>query len=53
MITYYIAFFKYDDSTIWQRTSLFKERKLLEEYVTSITYLNPTTVNIFPIELPN
>jgi hypothetical protein len=48
-----MAFFKYDDSTTWQRTSLFLDRKALEEYIKIVTYVDQSTVNIKEIELPS
>jgi hypothetical protein len=53
MTTYFMAFFKYDDSTTWQRTSLFLEKKTLEEYIKTVTYVDQSTVNIKEIELPS
>lgn len=52
-MTYYIGFFKYDDSEIWQKTSLELEKDKLKEKMENTTYVDKTTINIKEIELPN
>lgn len=51
--TYYIGFFKYDDSKIWQKTSLNLDQKQLEEYLNGLQYVDKTTINIREIQLPD
>jgi hypothetical protein len=42
---YYMGFFKYDDSAIWQKTNLNKEREELEKYLNNLQYVNKPTIN--------
>jgi hypothetical protein len=51
--TYYIGFFKYDDSTIWQKTGMQKDKKILEEYMKTIPYCDQSTIKIKDFQLPN
>ena len=50
--TYYIAFYKYEDSEIWQKTGLNTDKEKLEEYIKNVTYVNLKSINIKSIELP-
>lgn len=50
---YYIGFFKYQDSTIWQKTNLHLSRKELEDLLQGVLYIQKDTINIKEIELPN
>lgn len=50
---YYIGFFKYDDSTFWQKTGLYKDKATLEEYIKTIPYCNSLSVKIKEFELPD
>lgn len=50
---YYIGFFKYDDSELWQKTSLRLDKNELQEYLNNMAYINKNTVIIKEIELPN
>lgn len=50
---YYIGFFKYDDSSIWQKTSLNVDKKHLEEYLNGLQYVDKKTINIREIQLPD
>jgi len=50
--TYYIGFFKYEDSTIWQKTNLNPDKKDLEVYLNNLQYIDKTSINIKDIQLP-
>jgi hypothetical protein len=51
--TYYIGFFKYDDSKIWQKTSLHLDQKQLSEHLNNLQYVDKNTINIREIQLPD
>lgn len=49
---YYIGFYRYDDSRIWQKTNLNDDEKSLREYLENLNYLDKTSINIRKIQLP-
>lgn len=53
-LTYYIGFFKFEDTTVWQKTNLYKEKDLkkLEEYLNNLQYCSKNTIRIKAIQLP-
>lgn len=51
--TYYIGFFKYQDTTIWSKTNLYVEKKNLETYLETFQYIDKSTIIIKEITLPN
>ena len=51
--TFYMGFFKYEDSTIWQKTNLHHKKSELEQYLNNIQYINKATIVIKDIVLPN
>lgn len=54
-VTYYIGFFKYDDTTIWQKTNLYKEAdyEKLKEHLNNLLYCDKKTITIQKIQLPD
>jgi len=50
---YYIGFFKFDDTQIWQKTNLYIDEKELTDYMNNIPYIDKTTIHIKLINLPN
>ena len=52
METFYIGFFKYIDSNLWQKTNLYKNEKELKDYMEGIPYIDSSTIKIKIIELP-
>ncbi len=53
-VLWWMGCFRYDDSKIWQRTSLYPEesKKKLEDHLGAMTYVDKTTITIVPITLP-
>lgn len=51
---FYMAFFKYEDVSVWQKTNLRREDELkdLELYVNGLQYVDKATITIQKIELP-
>jgi outer membrane protein assembly factor BamA len=49
---YYIGFFRYDDSKIWNKTNLNEDEKVLREYLENLTYVDKLSINIRKIQLP-
>ena len=52
-VTYYIGFYKYDDSSIWQKTNLNKDKKELGDYLENLQYVDKSSIVIKEIDLPN
>jgi len=52
VVTYYMGFFKYDDSSIWQKTNLNTDKEVLKNYLNDLQYIDKTTINIKDIQLP-
>lgn len=52
MKIWFIGFFRYEDSKIWNRTSLFEKEDVLAEYMKKMDYIDQTKVVIKAIELP-
>ncbi len=50
--TYYIVFFRYLDSKLWQRSNLSEDKKALEDSVKNKDYIDLTSVNVREIKLP-
>lgn len=51
-VTWYIGFFRYDDAKNWNRTSLYTERNLLEDYLSKLLYVDKSSLQIKEIQLP-
>jgi hypothetical protein len=49
---YYIGFYRYDDSKIWQKTNLNETEKDLREYLENLNYVDKLSINIKNIQLP-
>jgi len=49
---YYIAFYRYDDSKIWQRTNLIEKKEVLEKELKQKDYIDQNSINIVEIYLP-
>ncbi len=52
VVTYYIVFFRYIDSKIWQRTNLGLNKKELEDSVKIKDYIDLESINVREIKLP-
>lgn len=51
MTTYYIGFFKYEDSKVYMRSSLSTDREELQKYLEGVDYVDKSTIQIKEIEL--
>lgn len=53
-VLWWMGCFRYDDSKIWQRTSLYpeSEKKKLEDHVNTLAYVDKNSITIIPVTLP-
>lgn len=51
-MTYFIGFFRYDDSKVWNRTGLYTDEKTVKEYLDKLQYIDKKSINIRAIDLP-
>lgn len=51
-VTWYIGFFRYDDAKIWNRTSLYKEKSILTDYLNNLLYVDKSSLQVKEIQLP-
>lgn len=49
---YYIGFYRYDDSKLWQKTNLNDSEQDLKDYLHNLQYVDKTSINIKKIQLP-
>ena len=49
---WFIGFFRYDDSKLWNRTNLRETKLDVETYLNSLDYVDKTSINVKEIELP-
>jgi hypothetical protein len=46
-----MAFYRYIDSTIWQKTGLYENEPKLKEYIENVDYVNLKSIQYKTIEL--
>lgn len=49
---WYIGFFRYEDTKTWNRSSLYLDKKDLETYLNSLTYVDKASITITEVSLP-
>lgn len=51
MTTYYIGFFRYEDSKVYMKSGLSENKEELQKYLEGVDYIDKSTIQIKEIEL--
>lgn len=52
MRTFYIGFYRFKDTKVWQRSQVEPNKDKLKAYLESIDYIDKASIKIIDIQLP-